>query len=132
MHAAAPYTVRRFLPSDVESFFRAVRESIDDLSYWMPWCNPDYAIQDSREWIQSASQAWEADKEYRLGVFDADTGQVIGGTGVNHINRLNRTGNIGYWVSSRHTGRGVARFAARPSTALGFAQLGLTRLEMTH
>ncbi len=130
MHATAPYLVRQLQPSDAESFLTAVRESINDLTYWMPWCKPDYSIQDAREWISYACNAWETGKEYPLGVFDAQTGQVIGGTGVNHIDRLNRIGNIGYWVSSCHTGRGVARFAGRESSALAFGQLGLSRLEI--
>ncbi len=130
MHANPPYAVRPLQPSDAESFFQAVRESIDELVYWMPWCKPEYSIQDARDWIDYTIHAWKAGKEYPLGVFDAETGQVLGGTGVNHINNQYRTGNIGYWVSSRHTGRGVATFAARQSAALGFGKLGLTRLEI--
>ncbi|MFN5340025.1 MAG: GNAT family N-acetyltransferase, partial [Burkholderiales bacterium] len=57
-------------------------------------------------------------------------GKVVGGTGVNHINKDYRTGNIGYWVSSRYTGKGIARFAACKSAVLGFEELGLTRLEI--
>lgn len=65
-----------------------------------------------------------------MGVFDSATGQVIGGTGVNQINKAYRIGNLGYWVSTPHTGRGVARAAACQAAALGFAELGLTRIEI--
>jgi RimJ/RimL family protein N-acetyltransferase len=63
--------------------------------------------------MEFASEAWESGREYPLGVFEAASGKVVGGTGVNHINKAYRTGNIGYWVSSRYTGKGIARFAAR-------------------
>ena len=42
--APDPYIVRRFVASDAESFFDAVRDSIDALAYWLPWCKPDYSI----------------------------------------------------------------------------------------
>ena len=122
--------VRRFQPGDEASFFRAVRDSIDELAYWMPWCSRNYAIEDANRWITLTLEAWSSEREYPLGIFDATTGDVIGGTGINHINKAYRIGNIGYWVSSRFTGRGVARFAAREAAVTAFNQLGLTRLEI--
>nr|WP_315463625.1 GNAT family protein [uncultured Rhodoferax sp.] len=127
---ASEYLVRRFVPTDAQSFFTAVRDSIDELSYWMPWCNHRYSLDDAKAWMQFTDRAWTAGTEYPIGIFHARTGEVVGGTGVDHIDRAYRTGNIGYWVSSKHTGRGVARFAALQSARLGFGQLGLTRLEI--
>ena len=124
------YTVRRFKPTDAESMYAAVRSSIDNLSYWMPWCREDYSLPDAEAWIQFTMQAWSAGIEFPLGIFEAHTGAVVGGTGVNHINRAYRIGNIGYWVSDAHKGRGVARFAAQEAALLGFGQLGLMRLEI--
>ena len=124
------YTVRRLQPTDASSFYAAVRESIDELAYWMPWCSKDYSLSDAEAWMQTSSDMWAAGAEYPLGIFDANTGAVVGGAGVNHINRAYRIGNIGYWVSSRRTGQGVARFAAHQSAVLGFKELGLSRLEV--
>ena len=124
------YIVRRFQPTDAPSFYAAVRESIDELSYWMPWCSKDYSMSDAQAWMQTTSDMWAAGAEYPLGIFDTTTGAVVGGSGVNHINRAYRIGNIGYWVSSKRTGQGIARFAARQSALLGFGELGLTRLEI--
>lgn len=130
MNTPSHYVVRPLQPSDAPSFHSAVRESIDALSYWMPWCSADYSLADAQQWIQTSLDAWSAGTEYSLGIFERATGAVVGGTGLNHLNPAYRIGNIGYWVSSRHTGRGVARFAARESARLGFDTLGLTRLEI--
>ena len=130
MSASEPYIVRRFAASDADSFYDAVSISIDALAHWLPWCKPDYSIREARAWMDFASEAWESGREYPLGVFEAASGKVVGGTGVNHINKAYRTGNIGYWVSSRYTGKGIARFAACKSAVLGFEELGLTRLEI--
>ena len=130
MSEASKYVVRRFVPADTESFYAAVRESIDELAHWMPWCSKDYAFSDAENWITATIDLWSNSTEYPLGIFDASTGAVIGGTGINHINRAYRIGNIGYWVSSPYTGQRVARFAAHQAALLGFSELGLTRLEI--
>lgn len=122
--------VRRLVTSDAASLLEAVSASRAELSYWLPWCKPDYALKDAADWITFTQNAWSAGTEFPLGVFEASSGRVIGGTGINQINQPYRIGNIGYWVSTPFVGRGVARFAARQAVELGFRDLGLTRLEM--
>lgn len=124
------YAVRRLEPGDAPSLFAAVRASLPELVDSMPWCKPDYAIADAESWIAYTQAGWEKGTEYPLGIVHRGTGAVVGGTGVNQINRAHRTGNIGYWVSTPHAGRGVARYAARQAARLGFGELGLTRLEI--
>lgn len=124
------YAVRKLLPTDALSFYEAVRQSVEELTYWMPWCSQDYSMSDAEAWIKTTNDMWESDAEYPLGIFDATTGEVVGGTGVIHINRAYRIGNIGYWVSSKRTGQGIAKYAAHQSAVLGFGELGLTRLEI--
>ncbi|AYR26981.1 GNAT family N-acetyltransferase [Herbaspirillum rubrisubalbicans] len=80
--------------------------------------------------MQFTQEAWLNRTEFPLGIFEAKTGSVVGGTGINQINKAYRVGNIGYWVSTPHVGRGVARFAAKQAALLGFGELGLTRLEI--
>jgi ribosomal-protein-serine acetyltransferase len=130
MPEAPEYYVRRFEPTDAPSMLAAVKASLPELAYWMPWCKESYALEDAEAWIRFAQAAWAHQTEYPLGIFEARSGGVVGGTGINLINRPHCIGNIGYWVSSPHTGRSVARYAARQAALLGFGELGLTRLEI--
>lgn len=130
MRAANQIMLRRLRESDAESFYGAVRESIAELSYWMPWCYPEYSLDDARAWIKFTEAAWSSQSEYPLGIFEMGTNRVIGGTGINHINKMYRIGNIGYWVSSACTGRGIAKSAALLAADIGFQELALTRLEI--
>jgi RimJ/RimL family protein N-acetyltransferase len=127
---AADYLVRPFVSGDAPSMLAAVRASLPDLAYWMPWCKPDYALADAQGWVEFAQQAWVARSEFPLGIFEAASGAVVGGTGINHLVPAYRMGNLGYWVSTPHTGRGVARWAAGQAARLAFGELGLTRLEI--
>ena len=130
MPTAPEYHVRRFEPTDAASLLIAVKASLPDLAYWMPWCKESYALEDAEAWIHFTQAAWANQTEYPVGIFESRSGSVVGGTGINQINRSHRIGNIGYWVSSPHTGRGVARYSARQAALLGFDELGLTRLEI--
>ena len=130
MHASKNYHVRRFESSDAQSMYEAVKASLAELVYWMPWCSENYALEDAEAWVRFTQRAWAEGIEYPLGIFEKRSGAVVGGTGVNHISKPYRIGNIGYWVSTPHVGRGVARHAAKQAALLGFGELGLTRLEI--
>lgn len=130
MRANQQIAVRPFALNDADAFYAAVRESIATLSYWMPWCTPAYSLQDARAWMLHCEAAWRTRTEFPLGIFDRATGAVIGGTGINHVNPAYRIGNLGYWVGTPHSGRGVARAAAWMAADIGFKDLGFTRLEV--
>ena len=50
--------------------------------------------------------------------------------GLNFFNRVHQVANLGYWVRTSATGRGVATKAAHLVARFGFAQLGLHRIEI--
>jgi len=130
MNVVTSYHVRPFNTADAESLCAAVHASLSELVHWMPWCSAEYGLAQAESWVAFSQQAWADRTEFPLGIFETASGAVVGGTGINHISRANATGNIGYWVSTPHTRRGVARFAAQEAARLGFGELRLTRLEI--
>ena len=121
----APYR-----PGDIDSLYDAVRESISMLSKWMPWCHPDYSIEDSRLWIESRYDAWIRGLEYDFCITDVENGSFLGGCGLNQINYAHRFANLGYWVRSTRTGEGIATKAARLVSQFAFDALNLKRIEI--
>jgi len=130
MRSSSQITVRPFTPADTESFFAAVRESVESLSYWLPWCTLDYSREQAAAWMAFCERVWQERSEFPLGIFETSTGKVIGGTGINHLRPESRMGNLGYWVGEPYRGRGVAGAAARMAADIGFVDLGLMRLEI--
>jgi ribosomal-protein-serine acetyltransferase len=49
---------------------------------------------------------------------------------LNQFNHYHNYGNLGYWVRTSATGRGVATAAALLAARLGFEDLGLQRIEI--
>jgi ribosomal-protein-serine acetyltransferase len=43
--------IRPYELHEAQALYDAVRESITDLSAWLPWCHTEYSIEESQEWI---------------------------------------------------------------------------------
>jgi len=122
--------VRPWQAADAASLYRAVDASRSELTQWLPWCSDAYAPADALAWVDFSLRSWGERSQFPFGVFDAHSGDVVGGTGINHLDLPNRRGALGYWVSSAHTGRGVARRAAAVAAEFGFRELALCRIEI--
>lgn len=122
--------IRTFRADDVDAVFEAVRESMGELSVWMPWCHPDYTREETATFINSRPDDWKADVAYTFAITDAHTGAFLGSVGLNYILRPYQMGNLGYWVRTSATGRGAASAASRLIARFGFRELGLQRLEI--
>jgi ribosomal-protein-serine acetyltransferase len=126
---SADVSIRPFRMEDADELFEAVRESIGELSPWMPWCHSDYSISDARDWIGKKIAAFESRDEFHFAIVDGG-GHLAGVCGLNGISRENRVANLGYWVRSSKSRRGIATRAARLLADWAFQNSGLHRLEI--
>lgn len=115
---------------DRDALYAAVLESIPQISPWLPWCHPGYAISETEAYIESCITAWAQQSHFPLAIFDARDGRYFGGTGVNHIERTNRVCNVGYWVRTSATRRGIAPKAVRLVARFAFETLQMSRIEI--
>jgi len=122
--------LRPYRPQDVSCSFEAVRESIAEVSPWMPWCYDGYSLEDSREFVESRDEAWAKGESYDFAITDRSDGSYLGGCGLNHINTIERFANLGYWVRSSRTRHGVATAATLSLARFGFEMLNLNRIEI--
>ncbi len=113
---------------DIDALLAAVRTSLPTLSQWLPWATDDYDRPRAEAWIAHCAAAREAGSEYHFGIFDAGTGDLLGGVGLNHLIRAYRTAHMGYWVADAARGRGLAVDAARQAARYAFETLALQRL----
>lgn len=123
-------SLRIYRSDDVEPLYEAVRESVRELTPWMPWCTETYTRKESRDWVLSRRQAWAEDEEYSFVIEETGTGRFLGGVGLNSINRLNNWANLGYWVRSSEAGKGVATSATVLVARWGLLEQSFQRLEI--
>lgn len=119
-------------------------ESADDVDAWLRghldpeflrWNTPLRDITDSaaaRESLRGKVAAMEAGTGVTFCVTDAEDGTVLGQVGLNVVDRVQSSANVGYWVLPEARGQGVAARSLRLATVWFFAHIGLHRLELGH
>ena len=122
--------VRPLRLDDAEAVYEAAHESIPEVSLWLPWLHEKYSIEETREFLSSRVNPAQAEEAYSFGIFDRTSERFLGGVGLNFINRVHQIANLGYWVRTNATGKGVASKATRLVARFGFTELGLQRIEI--
>jgi RimJ/RimL family protein N-acetyltransferase len=123
-------TLRPLERSDRDEMYAAVKESIAEISPWLPWCHSAYAPSETAAFIETTIQWWANQSQFPFGMFDATTRAFIGGTGVNHISQQNRYANIGYWVRTSRARQGLASRALHLAARYAFDTVGMKRVEI--
>jgi RimJ/RimL family protein N-acetyltransferase len=122
--------IRPFQMKDAPAFAAAARASFETVGKWLPWCHAEYSLLEAEQWMETCMRNLAAGTAFSMGIFTEDESALLGGIGINQINREHHFGQIGYWISEQHQGRQIAPRAVRAIAEFGFAALGLTRLEI--
>lgn len=122
--------LRPYRLTDVEALYSAVRESIPELSLWMPWCTEAYSIAESKKYIEENAEGVEPRTKYEFAITDVKSGLYLGGCRINNIERDNGYANLGYWVRTPQTKKGIATASASLLAKFGIEKLKLNRIEI--
>jgi RimJ/RimL family protein N-acetyltransferase len=122
--------LRAYRPGDCDPLYTAVHESFAELNRWLPWCHSGYTREDSAAWIEARPSAWVSGEEYCFVIADPHSGEMLGGCGLNQFDPARLRCNLGYWVRSSQTGRGIATAATRLLARFGLEALELERIEI--
>ena len=128
VRARSAVLIRPLRDEDAAALHAAVHASLPTLAQWLPWASETYDLAAAETWIAHCIAAAAADVEHHFGVFDVDSGVLLGGVGINHRIPAYRSANLGYWTADAARGRGVAVEAARQAARFGFETLGLQRI----
>ena len=85
---------------------------------------------DAGGWISDLPASWEEGVGFHFGIFDREDGRCVGGVGLNLVSKVYRILNLGYWVRTSETGRGLATEGARLLGDFALKELGALRVEV--
>ena len=122
--------VRRWALADAPALFRAIDESRDAILPWMLWALSEHrALADTEAYITKHLPG-EGSTDFPIGIFDGETGAVIGSTGLHQADGIRRCAEIGWWLHPERRGQGLCREAVAGliGSALAPAGWGLHRL----
>lgn len=122
-------SLRAYEREDAEPLWEAARESVAEVFPWLPWCHAGYSMREAVAWVDSRRQLAALGHEYSFAIVGED-GRLLGGCGINQINRIHRFANLGYWVRTSATRRGAATEAVRQVAQFAFDNTDLVRLEI--
>ena len=122
--------LRHWRESDAAEFSEAVRDSLEELRPWMPW-----VAGEPKTDAQRAEMVREWERERESGG-DEPFGIFVDGVAAESCGLHRRVGEggleIGYWVRTSLTGRGVATEASRLLCAVAFADPAIDHVEIHH
>ncbi|MDY7093911.1 MAG: GNAT family N-acetyltransferase [Acidobacteriota bacterium] len=115
--------------SDVDGLYAAVQESFPELHPWMGWCHQGYSRQETLEFIIAQAQARTDGSGFEF-LIVGEEGQILGVCGVNGIDAEAGTANLGYWIRTSATGRGLATEAVQRLVRWTFEHTPVERIEI--
>ena len=122
--------IRSPLPGDGHELHAAVRESIDELTPWMPWPKEHRTVDDSEASARRARVAFLQRSELRLHLYLRGTDTMVGSSGLQGIDWKVPKFEIGYWCRTGFRGRGYITEAVLGITAFAFDTLRAKRVEI--
>lgn len=128
--SAGAFVLRPWHDSDAPAFVAAVLESSETVGRWMDWAHSRYAAEDARAWFAFAAEARRQGSGHEFGLFDAATGALVGGCGLNPLNPMHGVCNLGYWVRQSWQRRGAASAAVQALAGFALTTLQMGRVEI--
>ena len=122
--------LRPYRDEDAVALLAAVRESVESVGRWLPWCHSGYDASDAEKWLADCGETWRSGEHFAFAAFEIASGQYLGGFGLNQRNRLHNFMNLGYWVRASRQRHGIAVRAAHLVATFGFEKVGLSRIEI--
>lgn len=129
MLEAGHVRLRRHRVSDAEGIAEAVAASMTELQPWMPWAAEEATdVSFQRQRLESAVGMWDDGSDFSYVVVD-DEDRVLG-----VMSLMARIGpdalEVGYWLRSDSTGRGIATACAAALTKAALALPQIVRVEI--
>lgn len=112
--------------ADAVAVGAAVQRSLAELRPWMPWATATYGTDEALGWIRG-----DFGDAHRFVMVDHERSEIVGSCGLNRVDELNSSANLGYWVRTDRAGAGFATDATRELARFGLDEAGYHRLEIS-
>lgn len=107
--------------------WNAIERSLPELTRWMSWAEST-SPQGVAEFTHRSEAGWADGSNWEWVIFSGD--ETAGAIGLSRYDEMWRSCNLGYWVRTDLSGRGIATEAGRAVIPFAFAEIGLNRLEL--
>jgi RimJ/RimL family protein N-acetyltransferase len=108
----------------------AITASLDHLRPWMPWVKDEpTSLEQKVNLLRRFRGQFDLGGDYVFGIFNKSETELIGSTGL-HTRVAETAREIGYWIHSKHIGKGLATETVSALTKVGFEIEQLSHIEI--
>lgn len=122
--------IRMPKPGDGEQVYEAIKKSKEELKLWMPFAQKDQTMEDVEANVREAYAAFIKREDLRLHIFNRETKEFIGCTGLHRMDWNVPKFEIGYWIDTQFSGQGYMTEAVQGVTDFAFHELKANRVEI--
>jgi RimJ/RimL family protein N-acetyltransferase len=122
--------IRCYEPRDAPLTKEAIDSSLEHLRPFMPWAeNEPQTLEEKTDLLKRFRSGFDAGEDFPYGIFAADEGEQLGGTGLHP--RIGLGGlEIGYFVRASATRQGIVTESTAALTRVGFEVCEADRIEI--
>jgi len=122
--------LRCFELADAPRLKAAIDASLATLAPWLAWARDEpQSIEAKLELVRQFRGKFDLGTELMYAILDAEEAEIIGGAALNASDAPDAR-EMGYWIVSRHAGRGYATEAVRALTRVAFEIERIDRVEI--
>ena len=115
---------------DAPELYAAVCDSLLELTPYMTWATPAYSLATCQENTRKAIAQFAARESLRYHFFSRETGEFVGNASFHHIDWSVPKLELGYWLRTAYTGKGLMREAVAALCEMAERELNAVRLEI--
>lgn len=105
-----------------------VRANLAHLKPWMPWATDDYSVESAKDFIQRTLTEFAHDGRFNASILLNE--KIVGTIGFHNLDVMNKSAEIGYWISQEAQGRGIITKCCRVLIDYLFDVMGLNRVQI--
>ena len=109
---------------------KAVLESFNELSAWLPWADHKPTLEESETFVREAQTKWNSRTDLCLYIFDSSGKELLGATGLHRMDWSVPRFEIGYWVRTSQANKGIATESVKAVALYAFKQLNAKRVQI--
>ncbi len=118
---------------DGPQFFEALTESLVEMRRFLstlPWIAAEPSLEAAELYCRNGQANFVSRKDLPFFLFERATGQLVGATGLHRTVWATPKTEVGYWVRSSRSGRGLMVEAVEATTQYAFTHIGAVRVEL--
>jgi RimJ/RimL family protein N-acetyltransferase len=119
-------TLRLWEEGDLDALVDGI-DGDEDISRWLELIPQPYTLGEARTWVNATRRMWSEGTASPFAI--TASGAVVGGVGVNWIERDHGVGDVGYWLRRDARGKGYATRAVQLAVRWAF-ESGAERIQL--